>query len=225
MYVMKEKSKALVIVAVLLNVPACSYVKTLFPDKEKDYQFTSEIPPLVMPADLGGDSIVKPPSVAPVAAAPAVAEPAVAAPAVAEPAAETVPTVERKLIRVELVDADHGAKRLHIGAPSTTAWRMVGKALSRKFIEVTNRSQEEELYHVQYDPNKQKAEETSVFDDVRFFFNGFMDTEQEYIIKMVKNNQQTDVIIMNKDEKPVTDSGGLSLLTQLHDAIKADLAK
>jgi outer membrane protein assembly factor BamC len=43
---MKTKiGRFVVIAAVLANVPACSYVKSLFPDKEKDYQFTTEIPP------------------------------------------------------------------------------------------------------------------------------------------------------------------------------------
>ncbi len=38
--------------AVLSSLSACSYVKSLFPDKEKDYQYTTEIPPLTLPADL-----------------------------------------------------------------------------------------------------------------------------------------------------------------------------
>ena len=37
---------------VLLNVSGCTYIKSLFPDKEKDYQYTTEIPPLIIPEDL-----------------------------------------------------------------------------------------------------------------------------------------------------------------------------
>lgn len=216
---MKTKIRSLIIVAVLVNVSACSTIKNLFPDKEKDYQFTTEIPPLVLPIDLAGASIANVPSPAPAAETADVA----VAPAV--PSTETAPTVGRKLIQVELVDADEGTKRLRIGAPSEIAWRMVGKALSRKSIEVTNRNQEEGLFHVQYDPNKKEVKDGSLWDEAVFLFKGFEITEQEYVLKLVENNQQTDVIIMDKDQKPVADGTSLSLLTLLHDTIKADLAK
>ncbi|EGW20041.1 outer membrane protein assembly factor BamC [Methylobacter tundripaludum] len=214
---MKTKIRSLIIVAVLVNVSACSTIKNLFPDKEKDYQFTTEIPPLIMPPDLAGDSIANVPAAAPVAESPDVAA--------AVPPTETAPTVDRKLTQVELVDAGEGTKRLRIGAPSAIAWRMVGKALSRKSIEVTNRNQDEGRFDVQYDPNKKEVEDGSVWDEVQFFFKGFEVTEQEYVLKLVENNRQTDVVILNKEQKPVADETSLSLLTLLHDTIKADLAK
>jgi outer membrane protein assembly factor BamC len=214
---MKTKFRSLVIVAVLVNVSACTYIKNLFPDKEKDYQFTTEIPPLVLPTDLAGDSITK---TAPAAQAAPKTDAAPAA-----PQTETAPEIERRLIQVELVDGGEGTKRLRIGAPSATAWRMVGKALSRKSIEVTNRNQEGGLFNVQYDPDKQEVKDDSIMDEVSFFFEGFVLTEQEYVLKLVENNQQTDVIILDKDQKPVTDKMSLSLLMLLHDTIKSDLAK
>ncbi|MDO9047360.1 MAG: outer membrane protein assembly factor BamC [Methylobacter sp.] len=238
--IMKTKIRSLIIVAVLVNVSACSTIKNLFPDKEKDYQFTTEIPPLTIPPDLAGDSIANAP------AAPA-AETADVAPAVpstdkfagsefeqpsAGPKGEiqggisyTAPTVDRKLIQVELVDADQGTKRLRIGAPSAIAWRMVGKALSRKSVEVTNRNQEEGLFHVQYDPDKKEVEDGSIWGEVVFLFKGFEIAEQEYVLKLVENNRQTDVIIMDNEQNPVADATSLSLLTLLHDTIKSDLAK
>jgi outer membrane protein assembly factor BamC len=216
---MKTRIRAIIIVAVLVNVSACTYIKNLFPDKEKDYQFTTEIPPMVLPPDLSGDSTAKVPA-ASTAEAP---ESNDAAPTVSS--TEETPTIDRKLIQVELVDADQGTKQLNIGAPIEMAWRMVGKALSRKSIEVTNRNQEEKLFHVQYDPNKQEVEDGSFWDEVKYFFKGIEITEQEYLLKLVANNQQTDVIIMDKDQKPATDGTSLSLLTLLHDTIKADLAK
>ncbi len=251
---MKIKIRSLIIVAVLINVSACTYIKNLFPDKEKDYQFTTEIPPLVLPTDLAGDSIASAqaaPATQKTDSAPT-AETGDAAPA---PEATTAPQpdksagsefeqpstgpkgeiqggisyaapeIERKLIQVELVDADEGTKRLRIGASSARAWRMVGKALSRKSIEVTNRNQEEKLFNVQYDPDKQEVEDGSIMDEVSFFFQGFDLNEQEYVLKLVENNQQTEVIVMDKDQKPVANAGSLSLLMLLHDTIKSDLAK
>ncbi len=213
---MKTKTRSLIIVVVLVNVSACSYIKNLFPDKERDYQFTTEIPPLIMPPDLAGDSIANVPASAPAAESPDVD---------AVPPTETAPTVDRKLTQIELVDADEGTKRLRIGAPSAIAWRMVGKALSRKSIEVTNRNQDEGRFDVQYDPSKKEVEDGSVWDEINFFFKGFEVAEQEYVLKLVENNRQTDVVILDKEQKPVADETSLSLLTLLHDTIKADLAK
>lgn len=224
---MKAKITLVFIVAVLVNVSACTYIKNLFPDKEKDYQFTTEIPPLVLPSDLMNNSVAKVPSAAPVA------EASVAADSIDEainvepsaPHSESDQDVDRKLMQLDLVDADQGTKRLRIGASSITAWRMVGKALSRNSIEVPNRNQEERLFHVQYDPNKQVVEDGSFWDELVFFFKGFETNEREYVLKLVENNQQTDVIIMDNQQQPVADQGGSRLLMLLHDAIKADLAK
>ncbi|MDD5275054.1 MAG: outer membrane protein assembly factor BamC [Methylovulum sp.] len=52
---------ALIGTTALLNLTACTYIKNLFPDKEKDYQFTTEIPELVLPANLGKDTPLKMP--------------------------------------------------------------------------------------------------------------------------------------------------------------------
>lgn len=219
--IMKAKFRSLIIVAVLVNVSACSTIKNLFPDKEKDYQFTTEIPQLVLPSDLVGDSITK----VPTTAATSAVETTDAAPAASSTDSYTAPAIDRKLIQLELLEADQGSKRLHIDAPTAMVWRMVGKALSRKAIEVTDRNQDEGLFHVQYDPNKQDVEDGSFWDEIAFVIKGFEVSEQEYVLKLVESNRQTDVMIMDKEQKTVTDEAGLSLLTLLHDTIKADLAK
>lgn len=217
---MKTKiGRFIIIAAVLTNVPACSYVKSLFPDKEKDYQFTTEIPPLTLPADLGKDSVLNAPVAAPVAEAAEDAPPA-------DEAAEAEPVVERKLIQVELVKADDGVSRLRIGVPLARAWRMVGKALSRHTIEVTSRNQEEGLMHVQYDPDEQAAEDDdSIQGEISFFLEGFGIHEKEYVVKLAGSNQQTEVMVTDKEHKPLAEGPGLKLLTLLYDTIKADLAK
>jgi outer membrane protein assembly factor BamC len=230
---MKTQYKPLILIAVLLNLSACSTIKSWFPDKEKDYQFTTEIPPLTVPPDLAGDSITAAPAAGTANAASSDTANGATEAAPAEtndarpsaPPAEEAPAIERKLIQVELVDSEQETKQLRIGAPSAIAWRMVGKALSRKAIEVTNRNQEEGLFHVQYDPNRKAVEDESFWDELNFVLSGFEVTEQEFVIKLVENNQQTSVIIMDKEQKPVAGGAGLSLLTLLHDTITADLAK
>jgi outer membrane protein assembly factor BamC len=60
---MNIKLIPLLAAVLLANLSACSYVKSLFPDKEKDYQYTTEIPPLIYPKDLAkGDVLNLPPA-------------------------------------------------------------------------------------------------------------------------------------------------------------------
>lgn len=54
---------------ILCGLSACSTIKSWFPDKERDYQFTSEIPELIVPDDLknkGLASVIAPEPVMPV---------------------------------------------------------------------------------------------------------------------------------------------------------------
>ena len=44
--------KRILIAFVFASLSACGYIKSLFPDKEKDYQYTTEIAPLKIPPGL-----------------------------------------------------------------------------------------------------------------------------------------------------------------------------
>ncbi|MFZ2313772.1 MAG: outer membrane protein assembly factor BamC [Methylobacter sp.] len=214
---MKTKAGTCIVIAVILsNVSGCSTIYSWFPDKEKDYQFTTEIPPLTLPADLGKDSILNT-----AVAAPVVETAEDVAPA--DEPGETELVVERKLIQVDMVKSDEGASRIRIGAPLAIAWRMVGKALSRNSIEVISRNQEEKSLHVQYDPDEKKVEDGSLWDEVTFVFSGLQTGEKEYVVKLVGNKQQTEVMVMDAELKPLGEGPGLKLLTLMHDTIKADL--
>ena len=270
----------LIAVAVLSMLSACTYVKTLFPDKEKDYQYTTEIPPMILPADLKANYIPSLPASAPsdsdvsvatpqaavkaVASAPVANKPAAspstpveaaqAAPAANNPAPpmpveatvsgptaskpapvssgavkdvgfESEPEESTEAVTVERVRFDKGENRLHINVPFITAWRMTGKALSRKFIEVTARNQEAGLFTVRYDPEEHTVKEPSYLDAVTSLFSD--DThgnEKTYLIKLEKNNQQIDVVIVDKDQQLLSDPASFKLLTLLQETMKADLA-
>ena len=47
----------MLITAATLSLSACGYIQSLFPDKERDYQYTTEIPPLVLPQDLNTGAV------------------------------------------------------------------------------------------------------------------------------------------------------------------------
>jgi len=243
---MKTRIPALLISAALLSaLSACSYVKSLFPDKEKDYQYTIEIPPLILPDDLKKSQIpgvTKPaPSTSPLSANAAMPPVAVkapvqeansAAPAKEEPAAtplapaspESEAGIPDTAITVERIKFDNGENRLHINVPFTRAWRIVNKALSRKAIEVTERNQEARLITVQYDPDEQKVEDSTYWDELKFMFKGIQSNEKTYLLKLEENNQQTVIVVVDEEQKLLSDAASVKLLTVLEETIKADLA-
>jgi len=250
---MKVKIGSLFITAtVLFNLSACGYIKSLFPDKEKDYQYTTEIPPLILPDDLKKNqtlSVTTPASstppldaaaLSPVAvntpveeaasAAPTINESAVTPPAAIKEAApapspESESVIPDTEITVERVKFDTGENRLRINVPFTRAWRIVNKALSRKSIEVTERNQEAGLFTVQYDPEEKKVEDGSYWDEIVFMFSGIQSNEKTYLLKLERNNQQTDIVVVDEeDQKQLSDPASFKLLTLLEETIKADLA-
>jgi outer membrane protein assembly factor BamC len=227
----------ILITVLLINVTACSYLKSLFPDKEKDYQYTAEIPPLKLPDDLkkkpatliSEPKLPEPtnPNDAPVNVKQSVD--AVSAPIAQneEPAAPVViESVEKtEKISVELIRFNDGENRLRLSTEKPRAWRLVSKALSRKSIEVTNRNQDEGFFVVQYDPDEQKVEDGTLWDEAKFMFRGFQGNEKEYFLKLEEHDQKTEVIVLDKEQHPLSnDSTGLKLLTLLQTAINIDLA-
>ncbi|MEQ1529944.1 MAG: outer membrane protein assembly factor BamC [Methylococcales bacterium] len=233
---LKSSTLCLVLIA-QTAVTSCGYIKTYFPDKEKDYQFTTEIPPLTLPDDLQENAKATAPK--PAISAPSAAETAnadqsnpaqetttdskAAEPVSNEPSSTEPPAKELKAISVELIKQDND-NRLRISAPLNRAWRIVDKALSRKAIEVTRRDQDGGLFVVQYDPKDRNLEDGSIWDEVKFMFSGFETDEKEFILMLTSNNEFTEVTVLDSDQKPATDMHSLSLLNLLHNTIKNDLA-
>ena len=245
-------TRLMVAAAVLSALSACSYVKSLFPDKEKDYQYTTEIPPMILPADLKPDYVPELPASAPPAAeannteppasaeqavsAARLPEPAVSAPTANKPATatpsgaakdegfESEPELPNEAVTIERVKFDNGENRLRINVPFIRAWRITGKALSRKFIEVTARDQDAGLFTVQYEPDELAEQEPSYWDELTSIFSETHGNEKTYLIKLEKNSRQTDMVVVDKDLVPLSDAASFKLLTVLQETIKADLA-
>lgn len=244
-----KKASLLICILAASALTACGYIKSLFPDKEKDYQYTTEIPALVLPPDLGREDILKPPAVPtspsgnadPVVSDNQPAEPPTATTAIAnEPAmadtpidnAETstatdtsVSAAKHDAFPVELINAADDSSRLRLGVPFDKAWRVVDKALSRKSIEVTNRNKPQNTFSLHYDPNERKLEDGSLWDEALFIFSGFQGDEKQFLVKLMDNGQQTDVVILDTAQQPATDAGAANLLNLLQETIKADFAK
>lgn len=191
-----------------LGVGACSTVASYFPDKEKDYQYAREIAPLELPEDLkSGTSSFKPGIDAPDTPLSTVIG-----------GASSIPWEP-----VKLLEYDGGASRLRIGEPISIAWRYVGKALSRHSIEILDRNELEQYYLVNYDPEGKKLEDNSFWDEMLFIFGDDPNQETELQIRFAEvQKNQTEVIIVNKDNKPQSEGIGVQLLQLLRDTINQD---
>ncbi len=197
----------------LLAVSACSQIKSYFPDKEKDYQFKTEIPELVLPPDLSRNETAKSPS-PPVSVS------------VESPLPEpTVATDEDQQIHVERVIYDGGATRLRVDRSFAKTWPIVGKALAREAIEIIARNKPENMYIVMYDPGEQKITDESFWDEIRFVFDKLGGNEREYRIKLAEYEDFTEVIVLDENDKPLSEGAGLSLLLQIQKGIEDDLAE
>lgn len=284
-----------ILAAAFVHLSACSYIQGLFPDKEKDYQYTTEIPPLVVPPQLSENPVFKrpetssaetappdtaissrigsrfdeanlppiknenpadsgadvesAPKIEPNASGQARSETASSSPEPASPepearsedaapteaggSAETAaPSAEpddqtsakSEPMRVEFVVYDDGESRLRIPAGKVVAWNEVGKALSRNSLEVIERNAEEGLFIVRYDPEEKPYQEDSFLDEFLFIFGGVEAKDNQYWLKLVEDNQRTDLAILNRAGKPVASEAALRLLKLIQKTINADQA-
>ncbi|MBL1264064.1 outer membrane protein assembly factor BamC [Methylomicrobium sp. RS1] len=253
----KRKDLLFPVVAAVLNLSACSTIQSMFPDKEKDYQFTTEIPPLVLPEDLsqgaagkaaetpsksesgepvkeetrqaaetgeadeaGGNSAQ--PEQAPAeeqagqeSPQPEESRDSARPEQTAEVAEESTDADKDKGTPVELVRFSDGERRLRIHSSPDRAWHLVSKALSRNAIEVTHRDQDQKLFYVQYDPDKEKAEDGSLLDETIFLFKGFEANEKQYLLKLIAVDGKSDLAITDKDLEPVPDDEAAVKLLRL----------
>lgn len=212
---MNKPKKCIAAVGVLLflNLPACGWLKNHLPDKEKDYYYSSEIPPLIIPEDMQNSAIAQDNQTASVGSYGG-------APTTGGAVRKSVPA---EIDQVKLTSFDGGATRLQIEEPFHQGWRIVGKALTRQSIEIVDRNMAEGVYYVQYDPNARKYEDGSIWDEFVFFFGGDQSQEKEYRIRLSERKSQfTEVIITDEEDIPLSEGPGLSLLTLLYETIKAD---
>lgn len=209
------KLKLICIFVAVSSLFACSTIKEYFPDKEKDYQLTSEIPALTIPEDLNEDVIQSKPKI-------------VVRQQIAEQDIETVANEKKEkklLINVDLVEYTGGATRIQIEDSLVRSWYYVGKALSRNSIEITQRIENQRVYYVQYDPEFEKIEDGSLWDEVLFIFADDPAQEKEYRVKLAEKAGITEVFLLDENDNPLLSQIDLTLLKLLHKTIKQDLTQ
>jgi outer membrane protein assembly factor BamC len=232
---MKLSFQVSFIVCVFIGISGCSTLQSWFPDKEKDYQFTTELPPLVIPNDLVQKISVPAKKITPIANSIEATTPKKLATKKLESVIEKIAAVEN---RPTLTDAEtelnrneiqvslthENAPTLNLNVPLVRAWRIVGKALSRSGIEVTNRGQDSGQIYIQFVEAKQQPEK-SLWDNTISVFNPFSENEQSYILQFHEANLKTSVTVLTPELQTINDGLDNKILLILFDAIKTDLSK
>ncbi len=211
------------------GLSGCTVIQSWFPDKEKDYQFTSELAPLVIPPDL----MHKTKTLSRVAALPPVMEKtaidktpelqaSVAKPSIDNRQPVNTDTIPLNRDDIRLTLSEDNASRFALNVPFERAFRIVGKAIGRSGIEILERSEEAKTIKIQVTQAPTAPAEKSFLDETLSMFDIFEADEKIYVIEFAENgSDQTSATLLSSNLKPLAQSNAVFM--RLYNTIKADL--
>lgn len=185
-------SKLLIIVSFTF-VTACSQ---FFPDKEKDYIYSKEIPPLQIPPEMQAEHLAL------------------------QQKKVVVPVTLSKTL--EFIDQGENQTYLRINSSFAHVWRVVGKALTERAIEITDKNRSLATYYVQYDPELQAISDGGFWDEFVFFFGNDANQEIPYQVFLAESDLGTQIYVRDQLGNKLSDGDGLKLLNLLFDTIQQD---
>lgn len=210
---------AICLVVLALHLSGCETVQSFFPDKQKDYRYSVEIPPLELPPDLKSDAIKLQDNMHSSAATVQAVE---VPPGETAPAASATPLKAAATPQQSLISWTEGSTRLQINEGFEKAWLIVSKALTHKAVEITDRDRSQGVFFVQYDPEEYQIVDGSLWDEVAFFFGARDSHEQPYRVRVLASGEHSEVAVTDERDVLVVQEPGLSLLKLLYESIKTD---
>lgn len=202
-----------------VSMMGCSYISGLFPDKQKQYRYSTELPDLEVPPDLVGpkvDGRLSDEAIQPDEAYSAVKGKTKIATAEGKKPAKK----KRKRLNdasvAQAEKAEEGSM-IELNETYAEAWNDVSRALGRLKVEVYDQNRTDGVFYVYYggEPPK-KDEETGIWDTVASVFNVERDIAKEYRVKLVDKEDFTFIKVLDQDDKPLSDGPAFELLQRLH---------
>lgn len=200
------------------SLMGCSYIASLFPDKQKQYQYTTEIPALEVPPDL---------SISTVAGARWRNPDGTTSPrttGTSPTAAPVEAAADDQSGQATLAQNTEDVPLIELVLPFSDAWNDVGRALGRMRVEVSDQNRTDGIYYVYYGGPKQKYEDKGMWDDIASLFTGEGDDAREYRVKLEEHKTAkrvtTDVFLFDSDGQPVRQGPPLDLLKQIHQELQ-----
>jgi uncharacterized lipoprotein len=214
-------------------VSGCSTISGWFPDKQKQYQYSTEIPPLEIPPDLTSSTIDGVGgSRRPSWESPAAADEASGMPSGGEREATPAPGAEMNPDAAQAMRAgkSHPAPVLaentedvpliEVQAPFDITWAEVNKAIGRLKLEIIDQNRSDGLYFVHYATDQKPYEDRGFFGDVADMLGGGSGGTKEYRIKLGEKNNVTSILVLDSEGKPQREGPGLDLLKKLNDTLQ-----
>lgn len=202
------------------GLAGCSTIASLFPDKQKQYQYTTEIPPLEVPPDLSVSTVAGARWRNAEGAATTSSSSAVSGP-VAEPDAGTEAEGQSK---ATLAQNTEDVPLIELGLPFSDAWNDVGRALGRMKVEISDQNRNDGVYYVYYGEAKEQSQNKGMWDDIASLFSGEGEGAVEYRVKLEAHKsakgETTDVFVFDSEGQPVRQGAPIELLKQLHQELQ-----
>ncbi|CAL1241266.1 outer membrane protein assembly factor BamC [Candidatus Methylocalor cossyra] len=212
------RRNALVLLGASALLTGCGLIGSWFPDKQKQYQFSSEIPPLEIPPDLTASTIEgatrgdRTPTGESAEELAKLDRPSESNPPKTAPPAENTPALE---------ETAGNAPMIEIEAPFAVAWNDIARALGRLELEVTDQNRSDGLYYVYYGGDNKPYQDRGFFGDLVEMFGGGAEQAREYRVKVQDKGKTTAVYVTDPDGKPQTSGPGLELLKRLHETLQS----
>ncbi|QJD29567.1 outer membrane protein assembly factor BamC [Methylococcus geothermalis] len=190
----------------------CTYIASFFPDKQKQYRYHSEIPPLEIPPDLSSSTIEGAVASAAQTEALQAKEDQDRAPrAVSEPEPESDAPDPKTTLAQDLSDVP----LIEVEAPFEDAWRSVNRALGRAKLEVVGEDQAKGIFEVYYNGTGQRApEDVGLFSGL--FGGGSDSTASAFRVHVEQKGKITQVFVTDGRDDPQQSGLGLELLKTIH---------
>jgi uncharacterized lipoprotein len=201
----------------------CSSFENILPDREKEYKYSSEIPPLEIPPDLTASGIEDSP-IRPLSGR-------LPEKAGAEPGTRQRPAVPEELPEAgepesapDVEHSDEGAY-IRIQEKFPIAWRMVGRALSRLEIEVQDLNRSEGLYYIIFEDRRNLKADDSFWSSLAFWSDSNAVEEQHFRVRVDDKSDTTEVRILDDDGVGLSEGTGLDLLQMIQKKINEQIAE
>ncbi|WP_434130561.1 outer membrane protein assembly factor BamC [Methylocaldum sp. GT1BB] len=208
--------RAVILASSVFVLSGCSFVAGLFPDKQKQYKYSSEIPALEIPPDLQASTI----------------EGGDERPATGEnrdrsdrysPAAETQTKADDQPSgsQATLAQNSEDIPLIELEAPYAEAWNDVGKALGRLRLEVSDQNRSDGIYYVYFSGDDKPYEDRGFLGDIGSFFTGSETPAKEYRIKLEDRRDVVVIYVLDQEGKPQSEGPGFELLKRLHQTLQS----
>ncbi len=225
-----DRRRIWILLSAAFLLSGCETISSWFPDKQKQYKYSSEIPPLEIPPDLTASTIEgaavkqgtsaaeepvedRPPGGGEETSEQPTGETEGPRAAVSKPRSEPTPTLAQSSSDVPLIE---------IEAPFERAWVEVSKALGRMELEISDQNRSDGVYYVYYGGDKKPYQDRGFFGDLAEMFGGGAESSKEYRIKLEDKGRLTTVYVLDSENKPQSSGQGLDLLKQLHEALRSE---